>query len=102
VQAFYGAAARHDYAAAWALADPAFRNQLQGFGSFAAGQSVVRQVTFDRVVTTSRSPAAATVAIQTTAVLTTGTQHCQGPVQVLRTPAGGWMLHQISITCVPA
>jgi hypothetical protein len=101
VQAFYGAAARHDYAAAWALADPAFRNQLAGYDSFAAGQSAVRQITFDRVATTYQGPAAATVDIQTTAVLNSGTQHCRGPVQVLRTP-GGWVLHQISISCVRA
>ena len=42
VQVFYGHAASHDYAAAWALADPAFRSQLQGYASFASGQSRVR------------------------------------------------------------
>ena len=99
VEAFYGHASRHDYAGAWALADPAFRAQLAGYDSFAAQQSQVRRITFDRVATSYHGRASAMVAIQTTAELTSTTQHCQGPVEVVRAPTGGWLLHQISINC---
>jgi serine/threonine-protein kinase len=99
VQSFYARAAAHDYAGAWALADPAFRAQLEGFASFAAGQSRVRSITFQEARPTSQSAQAATVAVRTTAVLTSLTQHCQGTVDLVRTSAGAWLLHQISINC---
>jgi hypothetical protein len=99
VEAFYGYAASHDYAAAWALADPSFRSQLTGYADFAAQQSAVRQITFQQASTTSTGPGTATVAVQTTPVLSSGTQHCRGTVQVVRGAGGGWLLHQISINC---
>ncbi|HWH12135.1 MAG TPA: serine/threonine-protein kinase, partial [Solirubrobacteraceae bacterium] len=52
VRTFYARAAAHDYAGAWALADPAFRSELAGYASFAAGQSQVRSITFDEAQTT--------------------------------------------------
>ncbi|MEA2298650.1 MAG: eukaryotic-like serine/threonine-protein kinase [Solirubrobacteraceae bacterium] len=100
VQAFYGLASRHDYASAWALADPAFRAQLRGYQSFAGQQSQVRSLTFQRAQTVQLGPSSATVAVSTTPVLDSGTQHCQGSVRVVRTSSGGWMLDQISINCV--
>ncbi len=102
VETFYGYAARHEYAAAWALADPAFRAQLTGYDAFVGQQSHVVRITFDRVATTSQGSAAATVAIQTISVTDSGTHHCQGPVELVRSAGGGWLLHQISINCVPA
>ena len=100
VQAFYGHAASHDYAAAWALADPAFRSQLQGYASFASGQSRVRQITFQEAQTIAQTSQSATVAVRTTSVLVDKTQHCQGTVALVRASAGSWILHQISINCV--
>ncbi|HEU0317026.1 MAG TPA: hypothetical protein VFR49_06835, partial [Solirubrobacteraceae bacterium] len=99
VETFYGFAARHRYADAWALADPAFRAQLGDFPSFAAQQSHVRTLTFQRAVATPAGPNAATVSVATTPVLDTGTRHCAGTVQVVRSAGGGWLLHQISINC---
>ncbi|MEA2371917.1 MAG: eukaryotic-like serine/threonine-protein kinase [Solirubrobacteraceae bacterium] len=100
VQTFYGHAASHDYAAAWALADPAFRSQLQGYASFASGQSRVRQITFHQAQTIAQTAQSATVAVRTTSVLVDKTQQCQGTVSLVRSTAGAWMLHQISINCV--
>jgi serine/threonine protein kinase len=46
VERFYELAASHRYPAAWALADPAFRSQLDGYDSFASGQSGDRRIIF--------------------------------------------------------
>jgi serine/threonine-protein kinase len=100
VQTFYARAAAHDYAGAWALADPAFRTQLEGFASFAAGQSQVQKITFREALTTAQTQQTATVAVQTTSVLVSKTQHCQGTVQLARSSGGTWLLDQISINCV--
>jgi len=100
VQTFYARAASHDFAGAWELADPAFRTQLEGYASFAAGQSKVRQITFQEAQTVGQTPQTATVAVRTTAVLVDKTQHCQGTVALARSTGGAWMLHQISINCV--
>ena len=99
VESFYKNAAAHHYAAAWALADPNFQNQLGGYQSFQAGQAGDKQIIFDSSRVVSRSSSQATVAIRTTSVRTNGTQHCGGTVQLV--PSGGkWLLHQISINCV--
>jgi hypothetical protein len=39
------------------------------------------------------------VSVATTPVLDTGTRHCSGTVQLARSAAGGWLLHQIAIDC---
>jgi len=100
VETFYGLAASHRYEAAWALADPSFRDQLGGYQSFAAGQDGERSITFNAAHTVSKSSAGATVAVQTTSVRTDGTQHCAGTVNLAPGgAAGGWMLHLIHINC---
>ncbi len=101
VESFYGFAAHHRYAQAWALADPAFRAQLAGYSSFAAQQSHVRSITFHQAQTVAQSPSTATVAVRTTSVTDTATEQCQGSVQLARAASAGWLLHQISINCVP-
>jgi hypothetical protein len=98
VESFYHRAAAHEYSAAWELADPAFRDQLGGYQSFAAGQSGDRSITFDSADVTSQSGNAATVYVRTTSVRDNGTQHCSGPVNLVR-GSSGWLLHQISINC---
>ena len=100
VQTFYARAAAHDYAGAWALADPAFRTQLEGFASFQAGQSQVRKIIFREALTTAQTPQTATVAVQTTSELVSKTQQCQGSVRLARASGGTWLLDQISINCV--
>jgi hypothetical protein len=99
VQAFYELAASHRYSQAWALADPAFRNQLGGYDSFVSGQSADRAIIFNTARTIERSAGAATVYVRTTSVRTTGTQRCSGSVQLVSGGSGGWLLHQISISC---
>ncbi|MBV9309623.1 MAG: protein kinase [Solirubrobacterales bacterium] len=98
VESFYQLAASHRYTAAWSLADSTFRNQLQGFDSFEAGQAAERSITFDQARVVSRSPGAATVAVRTVSVRTDGTQHCQGTVD-LSQGAASWLLHLIHIDC---
>jgi len=98
VESFYHLAAAHQYASAWALADPAFRNQLGGYQSFQNGQSGDRSITFNSASVTNQSGNAATVYVRTTSVRDTGTQHCSGPVNLIR-GSSGWLLDQISIQC---
>ncbi|MBV9804183.1 MAG: serine/threonine protein kinase, partial [Solirubrobacterales bacterium] len=45
VEQFYTAAAQHQYATAWALADPNLRNQLGGYAAFQNLMSSVRSIT---------------------------------------------------------
>ncbi len=98
VEWFYGFAAGHHYAAAWALADPTFRAQLGGYSSFEAGQAGDRSITFDSTRIVSQSATTATVAVRTTSVRDNGTQHCAGTVNLGRGPSG-WLLHLIEINC---
>ncbi len=100
VESFYGLAASHRYAEAWALADPTFRTQLDGYQSFQAGLADDRSITFDAARVLSRSSGDATVAVQTTSVRTDGTQHCVGTVDLVSGSApGSWLLHLIHINC---
>jgi serine/threonine protein kinase len=100
VESFYGLAASHRYAEAWALADLTFRNQLDGYQSFQAGLADDRSITFDAARVLSRSSGDATVAVQTTSVRTDGAQNCLGTVDLVSGSApGGWLLHLIHINC---
>jgi hypothetical protein len=100
VTSFYGLAASHRYAEAWALADPTFRSQLGGYGSFEAGQQADRSITFDEARVVSQSAGNAVVAVQTTSVRTDGTQHCVGTVELQHSSSpSGWLLHVIHINC---
>jgi hypothetical protein len=99
VQSFYEAAARHDYTAAWELADENMRNQLAGFESFKAQMSRVRVITFHQAETVHQGSSSAAVSLDTTAVLLDRTQHCTGSAQTIRTPAATWLLDHISINC---
>jgi hypothetical protein len=100
VETFYKLAAAHRYSEAWALADPTFRSQLEGYASFQAGQAADRSITFGAARLTQQRSGLATVYVQTTSVRTTGTEHCAGTVQVV---SGGqpaeWLLHRIAINC---
>ncbi|HLY49295.1 MAG TPA: protein kinase [Solirubrobacteraceae bacterium] len=98
VETFYHLAAAHQYSAAWALADPNFRNQLQGYQSFANGQAADRSITFTGASVTNQSADSATVYVRTTSVRSTGTQHCFGPVNLVRS-SSGWSLDHIDINC---
>ena len=99
VESFYTLAAAHRYAAAWTLADPAFRAQLAGYDSFQATFADDRSITFDAAHLVSRSSATATVAVRTTSVRARGTQRCVGSVQLVSTASDSWLLHLIAISC---
>ncbi len=99
VEAFYEAAAHHDYGAAWALADANMRNEVEGYSAFASQMSPVRSITFHRAeIVGGPSSDAATVSLETTAVQVDRTQQCGGTARTLRTNAG-WVLDGISINC---
>jgi serine/threonine protein kinase len=101
VEAFYGAAARHDYPTAWRLADANMRTQVAGYHSFSAQQSTVRSITFHRAETLPGATASlATVTVATTSVLVDRTEQCSGTVRTVRTGAA-WLLDGISINCTP-
>jgi eukaryotic-like serine/threonine-protein kinase len=99
VEQFYEAAANHQYATAWALADANLRNQLRSYASFAHQMSTVRSITFHtaRVVSGSGSDTA-TVALSTTSVQSNQTQQCTGTAQTVRS-GGTWLVDHISISC---
>jgi serine/threonine protein kinase len=100
VQSFYQAAARHDYAGAWQLADASLRSQLAGYSSFQSQMSAVRSIAFHRAETLPGAGAsAATVAIATTAHLVGSTQQCAGTVRTVRSSGAAWMLDRLSISC---
>jgi hypothetical protein len=99
VQAFYEAAAHHQYGAAWALADANMRSQLEGYTAFANQMSSVRSITFHRAQMLHGSEAgAATVAVKTSSIQSTRMRECGGMVRTVRTTAG-WRLDGISINC---
>jgi hypothetical protein len=99
VESFYEAAAAHRYSAAWALAGPNLRNQLGGYSAFKNQMSSVRSITFHKAQTVgSSSSDAATVAVQTTSVQTSGTQQCAGTARTVRN-GQGWLIDGISINC---
>jgi hypothetical protein len=99
VVSFYHLAAAHQYAPAWALADPAFRSQLGGYPSFQSGQAGDRSITFNDARVVSQSGDSATVAVRTTSVRDNGTQRCSGTVDLVRGASSSWLLHQIRINC---
>ncbi len=99
VESFYTLAAGRRYPEAWALADPAFRNQLGGYQSFQAGQAKDRSITFNSARVTNQSATAATVVIKTTSVQSDATRHCRGTVDLASAAGGQWLLHQIDINC---
>jgi serine/threonine-protein kinase len=99
VESFYHHAAAHQYSNAWALADPAFRDQLGGYASFQSGQAAERSITFNDAGVVSQSRTAASVAIRTTSVRDNETQHCSGTVDLVRGSPSSWLLHQIHIAC---
>jgi eukaryotic-like serine/threonine-protein kinase len=102
VEQFYTDAANHQYAQAWALADPNLQNQLHGYAAFQNLMSPVRAITFHRAETLPGSSAnAATVALRTTSVQTSGAQQCSGTARTVRTGSGPWLLDGISISCTP-
>jgi serine/threonine protein kinase len=99
VEAYYEAAAHHDYRAAWALADANMRNEAVGYGAFVNQMSSVRSITFHHAGIVGRpSSNAATVSLETTAVQADRTRRCGGTARTLRTNAG-WVLDGISIHC---
>jgi eukaryotic-like serine/threonine-protein kinase len=99
VEQFYTTAARHDYATAWALADPNLRSQLGGYAAFQHQFSSVRSITFRRAQALGPSDAStATVSVNTTSVQTSRTQQCSGTARTVRSGAS-WLVDGISISC---
>jgi Protein kinase domain len=100
VETFYEDAARHDYAAAWALADSNLRAQLRGYDSFSSQMNNVRSITFQHAQTVSGAGSSpATVELSTTSVQNSGTQNCSGTAQTVRASSGSWLVDHVSISC---
>ena len=98
VQAFYQRAAAHQFASAWALADPQLRQQVAGFASFSGSQSRVSSITFHSLSTTNTAPTSAAVGFTDTSVVSGVVHKCHGTILTVRpTPTSGWLLHQLQI-----
>ena len=102
VETFYHLAAAHQYAAAWALADPAFRQELAGYQGLEATMAAERAISFNGADVVNESPNSAVVSVRTTSVRDSGTQNCSGTVELLRagSVSPGWVLDHIAISCV--
>ncbi len=97
---FYTLAASHQYPQAWALADPALRQQLGGYESFQSTMAPVRKIIFHTDQVTDQTTSGATVAIRTTSIREGGAQQCEGTVQLVPAAgSGGWVLHELAINC---
>jgi hypothetical protein len=100
VEAFYRFSASHRYGQAWALADPTFRSQLEGYQRFEAQMAAERSITFNQAQLLNVSKSAAVVAVNTTSVRVNGTQACAGTIDLRRAgPRSKWLLHHIRINC---
>jgi serine/threonine-protein kinase len=101
VETFYHLAASHQFAAAWNLADPAFRQQLEGYQGLQATMAAERAIIFNGADLVDQSPSSAVVSVRTTSVRDSGTQSCYGTVALLRanSVAPGWVLDHIAISC---
>jgi serine/threonine-protein kinase len=99
VQTFYTLAAAHRYGTAWALTDPTLQSQLGGYQSFENTFSTDRSITFGSARTVAQSAGAATVAISTRSVQTTGTHTCSGTVDLRSAGAAQWQLHMLHVSC---
>jgi eukaryotic-like serine/threonine-protein kinase len=102
VESFYRLAASHQYAAAWALADPAFRQQLQGYQGLESTMARDRSIVFHSADVVNQSPGSAAVAVHTTSIQNSGTQNCAGTVDLVHggSGSGAWLLDHIEINCV--
>jgi hypothetical protein len=99
VEAFYHLAAAHQYPAAWALTDPSFRAQLEGYYGLQATMAATRAITFDGANVLNQSGTSALVSVRTISYRTSGDQSCSGTVNLV--PGGGsWLLDHINISCV--
>jgi hypothetical protein len=98
VNDFYSAAARHDYAGAWAMATPRGQRVLGGYAGFARGQSTLRSISFPTLTSTT-SGDSATVRLRSQAVHTNRIDRCRGSVDLVRS-GGTWKLDDFHIaTC---
>jgi hypothetical protein len=95
VNDFYRAAARHDYAAAWAMATPRAQRVLGGYAGFARGQSTLRSISFPTLRSTTNGDSA-NVVLRSQAVHTNRIDRCRGSVDVVRT-GGAWKLDDFHI-----
>jgi hypothetical protein len=99
VEAFYHLAAAHQFPAAWALTDPSFRAQLEGYYGLQATMAATRAITFDGANVLNQSGTSALVSVRTISYRTSGDQSCSGTVNLV--PGGGsWLLDHINISCV--
>jgi Protein kinase domain len=99
VKSFYELAAADDYDGAWALAGPAFRQQLGGFDAFRRTMSTLESVEFRRNETSAESGDTATVSIETVARHTNRVDRCRGTLGLARGAGGGWLIDAANVTC---
>lgn len=101
VEDFYMLAAAHDTRAAWRIAAPSFRTQLEGYSTFTAQQSTLRRMKFRSLETTSQASDAATVSFATTATHTDHVDLCEGTAALVSDGAR-WQISQLtSVECTP-
>jgi len=94
VKTFYTRAAADDFAGAWELAGPGFRQQLKSFERFRNAQRSLQSIEFLRAEKTSQTERRATVMIETIATHTSRTDHCKGSLSLVKKgPNQSWVLN---------
>ena len=99
VMSFYKRAAADDYAGAWALAGPRFRDQIGTFDGFRQEQSTLESIDFEQAAVASQAADSAQVAIRTVATHTDGVDRCQGTLSLARGGQSGWLIDRAAVTC---
>jgi hypothetical protein len=99
VTSFYERAAAGDYAGAWALAGPGFREQIGTFEGFRQEQSTLESIDFEQADVVSQSSDSAQVAIRTVATHADGVDRCQGTLRLAPGGPSGWLIDRAAISC---
>ncbi len=99
VTSFYERAAAGDYAGAWALAGPGFREQIGTFEGFRREQGGLEKIEFEQAEVVSPAGESPEVAIRTVATHTDGVDRCRGTLSLARGGPSGWLIDRASIAC---
>jgi len=97
---FYQLTVGKRYRAAWALAGPGWRGQLQGYQGYQNTFDTLEDVEFRRLKTTSEDARSATVAVSTVARHSDRTDRCTGTFSMSRpSRRSTWKIAQGGVAC---
>jgi len=98
VLGFYQLTVKREFEAAWKLAGPGWRSQLQGYQGYKNTFDTLRDVDFRRLETVEEDRRSATVAVRTVARHTDGTDRCEGEFSMSR-KGRRWIIARGGVAC---